>query len=216
MSSLLRVDSETWNNLFCPHRRAQARQAHPSLHESKQDICGCDRLWLAWWLLLCQCCSLLWIACISLVRCCLDWLGCGNDLRNSGGDLQVYLLVVSPTNGPLLAKKLATLSVLCQFPPLYSAHSRSDWQSLRASVYPQARPVSLDSTSVHLLGSVALLPDYLPLTFGWLRFTQTMMGLYRIWFFGFPFFSFPTASYDVSRRGMQCRPEIDRQADRQG
>jgi hypothetical protein len=33
-----------------------------------------------------------------------------------------------------------------------------------------------------------------PLTFGWLRFTQTTTGLYRIWFFGFPFFAFPTAT----------------------
>ncbi len=30
-----------------------------------------------------------------------------------------------------------------------------------------------------------------PLTFGWWRFTQTAAGLYRIWFFGFPFFAFP-------------------------
>jgi hypothetical protein len=29
-----------------------------------------------------------------------------------------------------------------------------------------------------------------PLTFGWLRFTQAPLGQYRIWFFGFPFFSF--------------------------
>src|SRR5947208_14018731 len=27
-----------------------------------------------------------------------------------------------------------------------------------------------------------------PLTFGWLRFTQTPTGLYQIWIFGFPFF----------------------------
>ena len=33
-----------------------------------------------------------------------------------------------------------------------------------------------------------------PLTFGWLRFTQTTTGLYRIWFFGFPLFAFPTDS----------------------
>lgn len=33
-----------------------------------------------------------------------------------------------------------------------------------------------------------------PLTFGWLRFTQTVTGLYRIWFFGFPLFGFPTDS----------------------
>ena len=31
-----------------------------------------------------------------------------------------------------------------------------------------------------------------PLTFGWLRFTQTTTGLYRIWFFGFPLFVFAT------------------------
>jgi len=31
-----------------------------------------------------------------------------------------------------------------------------------------------------------------PLTFGWLRFTQTTTGLYRIWFFGFPLFAFPS------------------------
>ena len=30
-----------------------------------------------------------------------------------------------------------------------------------------------------------------PLTFGWLRFTQTTTGLYQIWFFGFPLFAFP-------------------------
>jgi len=29
-----------------------------------------------------------------------------------------------------------------------------------------------------------------PLTFGWLRFTQTTTGLYQIWFFGFQLFSF--------------------------
>lgn len=33
-----------------------------------------------------------------------------------------------------------------------------------------------------------------PLTFGWLRFTQTATGLYRIWFFGFPLLVFPTGS----------------------
>lgn len=33
-----------------------------------------------------------------------------------------------------------------------------------------------------------------PLTFGWLRFTQTPAGLYRIWFFGFGLFAFPTDS----------------------
>jgi hypothetical protein len=31
-----------------------------------------------------------------------------------------------------------------------------------------------------------------PLTFGWLRFTQTIVGTYQIWIFGFPFFTFPT------------------------
>ncbi|MFL5703270.1 MAG: MFS transporter [Ktedonobacteraceae bacterium] len=31
-----------------------------------------------------------------------------------------------------------------------------------------------------------------PLTFGWLRFTQTTVGTYQIWIFGFPFFTFPT------------------------
>jgi hypothetical protein len=31
-----------------------------------------------------------------------------------------------------------------------------------------------------------------PLTFGWLRFTQTSIGWYQIWFFGFQFFTFPT------------------------
>lgn len=30
-----------------------------------------------------------------------------------------------------------------------------------------------------------------PLTFGWLRFTQTSSGLYQIWVFGFPFFAMP-------------------------
>lgn len=33
-----------------------------------------------------------------------------------------------------------------------------------------------------------------PLTFGWLRFTQTAAGLYRIWVFGFALFAFPTGS----------------------
>ncbi len=33
-----------------------------------------------------------------------------------------------------------------------------------------------------------------PLTFGWLRFTQTPDGLYRLWFFGFPLFAFPVDS----------------------
>ena len=35
-----------------------------------------------------------------------------------------------------------------------------------------------------------------PLTFGWLRFTQTPVGLYQIWVFGFPlFFTFPVNSF---------------------
>jgi hypothetical protein len=34
-----------------------------------------------------------------------------------------------------------------------------------------------------------------PLTFGWLRFTQTTVGLYRIWFFGFALFAFHTDSF---------------------
>jgi hypothetical protein len=35
-----------------------------------------------------------------------------------------------------------------------------------------------------------------PLTFGWLRFTQTPAGQYRIWFFGFPlFFTYPVNSF---------------------
>jgi len=34
-----------------------------------------------------------------------------------------------------------------------------------------------------------------PLTFGWLRFTQTPEGLYRIWFFGFPLFAFATSTF---------------------
>ncbi len=34
-----------------------------------------------------------------------------------------------------------------------------------------------------------------PLTFGWLRFTQTTTGLYRIWFFGFGLFTLPTNSF---------------------
>src|SRR5579884_2753640 len=33
-----------------------------------------------------------------------------------------------------------------------------------------------------------------PLTFGWLRFTQTPIGLYQIWVFGFPFFTLPVTS----------------------
>src|SRR6185437_3957146 len=33
-----------------------------------------------------------------------------------------------------------------------------------------------------------------PLTFGWLRFTEMPDGLYRLWFFGFSFFSFPPDS----------------------
>lgn len=33
-----------------------------------------------------------------------------------------------------------------------------------------------------------------PLTFGWLRFTQTPAGLYQIWVFGFPFFTLPVDS----------------------
>src|SRR5438067_6396179 len=33
-----------------------------------------------------------------------------------------------------------------------------------------------------------------PLTFGWLRFTQTPIGLYQIWVFGFPFFTVPVDS----------------------
>jgi hypothetical protein len=33
-----------------------------------------------------------------------------------------------------------------------------------------------------------------PLTFGWLRFTQTPTGLYQIWFFGFPLFTLPADS----------------------
>jgi len=34
-----------------------------------------------------------------------------------------------------------------------------------------------------------------PLTFGWLRFTQTSTGLYQIWIFGFPFFITPVDSF---------------------
>lgn len=34
-----------------------------------------------------------------------------------------------------------------------------------------------------------------PLTFGWLRFTQTISGLYHIWFFGFPLFTFPVNTF---------------------
>ncbi len=35
-----------------------------------------------------------------------------------------------------------------------------------------------------------------PLTFGWLRFTQTQTGMYRIWVFGFPlFFTYPVDSF---------------------
>ncbi len=34
-----------------------------------------------------------------------------------------------------------------------------------------------------------------PLTFGWLRFTQTPGGLYQIWIFGFPFFTVPVDSF---------------------
>ncbi|MGZ3678160.1 MAG: MFS transporter [Ktedonobacterales bacterium] len=33
-----------------------------------------------------------------------------------------------------------------------------------------------------------------PLTFGWLRFTQTPVGAYQIWVVGFPFFNFPPGS----------------------
>ncbi len=33
-----------------------------------------------------------------------------------------------------------------------------------------------------------------PLTFGWLRFTQTPTGFYQIWVFGFPFFTLPVDS----------------------
>jgi hypothetical protein len=33
-----------------------------------------------------------------------------------------------------------------------------------------------------------------PLTFGWLRFTQTSAGLYQLWFFGFPLFAFSASS----------------------
>src|SRR5256884_7087152 len=33
-----------------------------------------------------------------------------------------------------------------------------------------------------------------PLTFGWLRFTQTPTGLYQIWIFGFAFFTLPVDS----------------------
>jgi hypothetical protein len=32
------------------------------------------------------------------------------------------------------------------------------------------------------------------LTFGWMRFTQTPARFYQLWFFGFPFFTFPPAS----------------------
>jgi hypothetical protein len=34
-----------------------------------------------------------------------------------------------------------------------------------------------------------------PLTFGWLRFTQTPSGLYEVWVFGFPFISTPVDSF---------------------
>lgn len=34
-----------------------------------------------------------------------------------------------------------------------------------------------------------------PLTFGWLRFTQTPHGFYQLWIVGFPLFIFPVASF---------------------
>ncbi|GAC1355041.1 MAG: hypothetical protein NVS4B11_20850 [Ktedonobacteraceae bacterium] len=34
-----------------------------------------------------------------------------------------------------------------------------------------------------------------PLTFGWLRFTQTPIGLYQVWVFGFPFLTVPVTSF---------------------
>jgi len=34
-----------------------------------------------------------------------------------------------------------------------------------------------------------------PLTFGWLRFTQTPVGLYQVWVFGFPFLIVPVDSF---------------------
>jgi hypothetical protein len=34
-----------------------------------------------------------------------------------------------------------------------------------------------------------------PLTFGWLRFTQTPVGLYQVWIFGFPFLVVPVSSF---------------------
>ncbi len=34
-----------------------------------------------------------------------------------------------------------------------------------------------------------------PLTFGWLRFTQTPVGLYQVWVFGFPFLVVPVKSF---------------------
>lgn len=37
-----------------------------------------------------------------------------------------------------------------------------------------------------------------PLTFGWLRFTQTAQGLYELWFFGFPLFPFvPNSAFGI-------------------
>jgi hypothetical protein len=36
-----------------------------------------------------------------------------------------------------------------------------------------------------------------PLTFGWLRFTQTPHGLYQIWFFGFAFFTLPVGTFQA-------------------
>jgi hypothetical protein len=34
-----------------------------------------------------------------------------------------------------------------------------------------------------------------PLTFGWLRFTQTPVGLYQVWILGFPLLMFPVSSF---------------------
>ena len=43
-------------------------------------------------------------------------------------------------------------------------------------------------------GVIISLAVTLPLTFGWLRFTLVTPDHYRLWFFGFPLFTFPTAA----------------------
>src|SRR6266704_1228265 len=64
------------------------------------------------------------VARISLVRRNLDRLCGGDGFRDSGSNIQIFVLAVAPTDRALLAKKLAAVPVIRQFPALHGVDSR--------------------------------------------------------------------------------------------